>query len=269
MRVYEEMLERRGDEFVLPVSVSPEYRGAGMDAWGRNASFQLACIHRLCEDLLEAADILRKRPRPIWKQTREHLPQACLAGPVGHEQIALWEDTLLEESHRHHSHLAGITPFDTLNLDDPQLQGILDRSLHHWIEKGPGLWSGWCVPWASMIHTRIGNADAAELWLEIWQRLFTNEGHGTLHDVHFPGFSLMGKGAICAPQTKEELMQIEAGMSCVAAIQKMLLHVRKGVNYLFVGAPLHWKKVGFVGMRTEGEFLVSARRTGGGWVPSG
>lgn len=263
MRVYEEMLERRGDEFVLPVSVSPEYRGAAMDAWGGNASFQLACIHRLCEDLLEAAAILRKRPRPIWKQIRAGLPQACLAGPAGHEQIALWEDTLLEESHRHHSHLAGITPFDTLDLDDPQLQGILERSLHQWIEKGPGLWSGWCVPWASMIHTRIGNADAAELWLEIWQRLFTNEGHGTLHDVHFPGFSLMGKGATCAPQTKEEIMQIEAGMSCVAAIQEMLLHVRKGVNYLFAGAPSHWKRVGFAGMRTEGGFLVSARRTGG------
>jgi hypothetical protein len=42
MRVYEEMLERDGDEFVLPVSVSPEYRGKAMNAWGRNASFQLA-----------------------------------------------------------------------------------------------------------------------------------------------------------------------------------------------------------------------------------
>ena len=264
MRVYEEMLERQGDAFVLPVSVSPEYRGSRMDAWGANASFQLACIHRLCKDLLEAATVLKKRPRPIWKEIRRSAPKACLIGNAGEEQIALWEGTALEESHRHHSHLAGIAPFDIIDLDDEKWRGIVERSLHHWIRIGPGLWSGWGVPWASMIHTRAGNADAAELWLEIWQRLFTNEGHGTLHDVDFPGFSLMGKGAsLLAVPERGEIMQIEAGMSCIAAIQEILLYVRNGVNHLFGGAPRSWKQVGFRGVRTDGAFLVSARRVGG------
>jgi hypothetical protein len=109
----------------------------------------------------------------------------------------------------------------------------------------------------------VGNADAAELWLEIWERVYTNEGHGTLHDVHFPGFSLMGRGATCAPATRQEIMQMDAGMSSVAAIQEMLLHVRGGVTYLFRGAPSRWRRVGFAGMRTEGAFLLSARRTDG------
>ena len=54
MRVYEEMLERDGDTYNLPISVSPEYRGAAMNAWGANASFQLAAIHRLIEDIQAA-----------------------------------------------------------------------------------------------------------------------------------------------------------------------------------------------------------------------
>ena len=58
MAVYEGMLEKEGDAYVLPVSVSPEYRGASMNAWGRNASFQLACIHALAEALNQAADEL-------------------------------------------------------------------------------------------------------------------------------------------------------------------------------------------------------------------
>ncbi|NKB68899.1 MAG: hypothetical protein GKR89_17675 [Candidatus Latescibacteria bacterium] len=263
MRVYEEMLEQQDGHWVLPVSVSPEYRGAALDAWGRNASFQLACIHQLCADLLAASKALKKRPRPIWRQLSDELPRACLQGSQGQEQIALWEGTLLEESHRHHSHLAGLVPFDVIDLDDAAWQGVVERSLAHWIRLGPGLWSGWCVPWASMIHTRVGNADAAELWLEIWQRVFTNEGHGTLHDVHFSGFSLMGKGASASPSTRLEIMQAEAGMSCVAAIQEMLLHVRSGVNYLFRGAPQSWRQVGFEAMRTDGAFLVGARRRNG------
>lgn len=263
MRVYEEMLEPDGEGWTLPVSVSPEYRGAAMDAWGRDASFQLACIHRLCADLLEAAAVLKKRPRPLWKKLLKTLPSACLEGPPGQEQIALWQGTVLEESHRHHSHLAGITPFDTLDLDDPRWKDVVEASLRQWIRLGPGLWSGWCVPWASMIHTRMGNADAAELWLEIWQRLFTNEGQGTLHDVDFAGFSLMGRGPTQQGPPRREVMQIEAGMSCVAAIQEMLLHVRGGVNRLFFGAPASWQRVGFAGMLTEGGFLVSARRVGG------
>jgi hypothetical protein len=263
MRVYEEMLEREGEALVLPVGVSPEYKGANLDAWGRNASFQLACIHRLNEDLLEAAGILSEAPRPIWREIETRLPRACVEGGHDQGQIALWEGIVLEESHRHHSHLAGIVPFDVIDVENSQWQGIVERSLRHWIRLGPGLWSGWCVPWASMIHTRVGNADAAELWLEIWERLFTNEGRGTLHDVHFPGFSLMGKGATCSAATRGEIMQIEAGMAAVAAMQEMLLHVRRGVAVLFAGAPARWRRVGFDGMRSDGAFLVSARRLDG------
>lgn len=58
-------------------------------------------------------------------------------------------------------------------------------------------------------------------------------------------------------------MQIEAGMGCVAAIQEMLLHVRGGVTHLFRGAPARWRRVGFSGFRTDGAFLVSARRRDG------
>ena len=263
MRVYEEMLEQDGDSLVLPVSVSPEYRGAGMDAWGRNASFQLACIHRLCEDLLEAAAALKETPRPVWSSVLDRLPKVCLRGPEGSEEIALWEDTPLEESHRHHSHLAAIAPFDVLDLDDADTSGLVERSLRRWLAEGPGLWSGWCVPWASMIQTRVGSADAAVLWLEIWRRVFTNVGHGTLHNIDFPGVSLMGGRSMGALDKSHEIMQMDAGMSCVAALHELLVHERRGVTYLFSGAPSEWQEVGFRKVRTGGAFLLSAKRTRG------
>jgi len=115
------------------------------------------------------------------------------------------------------------------------------------------------MPWAAMLHTRMGNADMAELILEIWQRVFTNEGHGTLHDAHVPGFSLMGAGR---PNSNER-MQMDAGMSATAAIMDMLLHTRQGVHYIFTGVPEHWSNVSFSRIRTDGGFLVSAHRTDG------
>ncbi|MBN1641110.1 MAG: hypothetical protein JXA09_07730 [Anaerolineae bacterium] len=266
MRVYEEMLERDGDGWTLPVGVSPEYRGSAIDAWGRNASFQLACIHWLCEHLIEAAAQLGEPPRPSWREIQRGLPRAALAGPAGREQIALWEGTPLEESHRHHSHLAGICPFDVLDLDDPEWQPIYEHSLRTWVYQGMGLWSGWCVPWAAMIHTRFHNPEIAELLLEIWERVFTNEGHGTLHDCVFPGFTLMGAprltGVDHGPRPPER-MQMDAGMSATAAIMEMMLHTQRGVDVLFAGAPWAWKRVAFDGLLTGGAFLVGAERVDG------
>src|SRR5690606_13361523 len=108
MRVFEEMLERQADgSYVLPVSVSPEYGGSAIWAWGRNASFQIGCIHMLIECLLEACRVLGETPRPIWREIQAKLPRACVqAGPDGRQRIVLWEGQDLDESHRHHSHWA-------------------------------------------------------------------------------------------------------------------------------------------------------------------
>jgi hypothetical protein len=265
MRVYEGMLEKQDDIYTLPVSVSPEYFTVGKRAaWGRNASFQLACIHRLLEDLLAAADALGVAPEPQWTEIQQHLPKACLLHNDNRTQIAIWDGVELEESHRHHSHLGGITPFDVLDADDPAWREIIRHSVDRWLYRGPGLWSGWCVPWASMLHTHLGRGEAAELYLEMWERIYTNEGHGTLHDAAVPGLSLFyGGGYFAEPNPEKEVMQMDAGMSATAAVQEMLLHTRRGVHVLFGGAPKRWRDVSFRGMRSDGAFLVSAARVKG------
>ena len=264
MRVYEEMLEEDGDKLALPVSVSPEYRSVKTQSWwGKNASFQLACVHRLCEDLLLASAELGASPSPRWQEIQDKLPRACLIDASGGEQIALWDGVELEESHRHHSHLAGITPFDVFELEAPEMGPILQHSISRWIFHGPGLWSGWCVPWAAMIHLRFDKGDAAELLLEAFQHVFTNVGHGTLHDADMDGLTLMGRTYLRKEPARGELMQMDGGMSCTAAIQEMLLHTRRGVNHLFPGLPRRWRKVSFEHMRTDGAFLVSAEYEAG------
>ena len=280
MRVYEEMMEKRGETYTLPLSVSPEYKGASIDAGGADASFQLAAIHRLVENLLEAAHVLAEPPDPVWADIRAGLPRACLGAaddpnsavvgpPTEGMRILLWRGQDLAESHRHHSHLGGLYPFDVIALDDPLWRPVIENSFRHWVSRGMGMWSGWCVPWAAILNSRLDNPDMAELLLEIWERVFAGQGHGTFHDCVFPGFTLMGAPALWTGWGNEEAranrerMQMDAAMSCTAAIHEMLLQTRRGVNVLFAGAPDRWREVAFDGMRTEGAFLVSASRHDG------
>src|SRR5438552_16486219 len=97
---------------VHPVAVNPEYRGCRMDAWGRNASFQLAALHATVRALQSTARVLREPSDPRWTEVAERLPlYQTITGPSHreaaddvNERIALWQGQDLEASHRHHSH---------------------------------------------------------------------------------------------------------------------------------------------------------------------
>ena len=275
MRVYEALLEKRGKKYVLPVSVSPEYGGAGTNAWGKNASFQLACIHWLIEALQNASRVLKKKPSPSWARIQKGLPRACVEkGTVysGSKRVMLWKGQDLDFSHRHHSHLAAFYPFDTIDPDSQKWHDIAAASCRWWNRQGMGMWTGWCVPWASILQTRIGIPEMTEELLEYWEKLFTNEGHGTLHDP-----PMWTKKKLLLPEQKGkqgavaggfglsrgEVMQIEAGMAAAAAVMDMLVHVRRGVHHFFPGVPPTWRDAEFRDIRTEGGFLVSGKLADG------
>lgn len=249
------MLEWRDGHLVLPVSVSPEYRGAAMNAWGPNASFQLAALLRLARDLQLATQWLRLEPDPRWQEVRDFLPEAALIPtPHGGTELALWEGQPLEESHRHHSHLGAICPFDTIDPDDPRWRDTAHLSYQRWIRLGMGLWSGWCMPWAAMLHTRFNNGPMTELTLDIWRRVFVNPGGGTLHDPAFDGFSALCFGG------HRDIMQMDATMGAVTAIQDLLLHARQDTIHLFAGASPNWDNASFTRMPAPGGLLISASR---------
>lgn len=264
MRVYEAMIERRADgSLSLPLGVSPEYRGADMNAWGRNASFQLAACHTLAESLQQAAAALGETPAAIWQEIREKLPLASVAADQvnGRPLIALWEGLALEESHRHHSHLAGLCPFDIFDLESVRWQPILENSIRQWHRLGMGYWTGWCIPWATMIHHRAGNPEVAVAMMHYWQSIYTNEGLGTLHDPLFSNGNLTPAAAAAAGgNCHGEKMQMDAGMCATGAILDAMLHSRRGIMYLFQGAPGAWRQCQFENIHAEGGFVFSARR---------
>ena len=261
LKVYRAMMEERDGRLSLPVSTSPEFDTH--KGWGRDASFQLAACHRLARDLIAAAEMLGEQPDPVWLDIEKRLPAASFSGGRPGGEIELWEGLRLPESHRHHSHLAGYVPFDTIDYDDPALRRSTILSFNTWQREGMGLWSGWATAWAALLQVHMGHADAADLTLHIWERMFTNPGHGSRHDPYFPGFCLMRKNTFSTAGEPMEIMQIDGAMAAAATVDEMMLHERCGVARVFQGAPARWRDASFRNVLSDRGVLVSAVRDRG------
>ncbi len=264
----EKKMKNGQKELSLPVSVSPEFKGSRLDAWGRNASFQLAAAHMIAEILPKAADVLGKGKDDRWTRVTEQLPKfatikasGSLERPEGkNDRIALWEGMDLIESHRHHSHMAGIYPFDVIDPIDPANRNIIRNTYSNWVRKGAGAWSGWCVPWASILHNRNQEPEAAVSWLLYWYRNYLNEGRGTLHDATFDGMSNISSDwhHISDINSNREKMQLDAGFGALSAVIDLLVYQKKGTVYVLPKIHRDWKELDFDGIAVEGGFLIGA-----------
>lgn len=253
----------------LPVTVSPEYRGSSMRAWGRDASFQLAAWHMTAQLLPKAAILLGEPMDARWREVEERAPLWSLVGKPFQERIALWEGLELEESHRHHSHLAAIWPF--MSVDPFEHEDIVIRSIQHWNALGAGLWTGWCLPWAAILCARFDLPDAAVAWLG-WLDHYTNVGGGTRHNADFSGVSVFDNGEMDShrvdgarrPYAQErEVMQMDAALGFLIAVSELLVQNRRDAIYVLPTLPRKWKRLRFDGIRTEGAFLIGATVEGG------
>ena len=251
MNVYRAMMEERDGRLSFPLAPSPEWGGANpKGSVGRDPSFQLAACHRLAKDLIAAAEMLGEKPDSMWLDVEKRLP-AYTADESG---FLLFEGQPFVESHRHHSHMAGLYPFDTIDLGKAAARKAANATYDTWGMKGTGLWSGWSVPWASILHTHFGHADAAADKLRAWDRYYTNPGHGSCYDTQIPGFSVL---------IGSDIMQMDGQCAAVTAVMEMMAHEVNGKVEFFRGCPESWKEVSFENIRLSDGTSVSGSRING------
>ncbi|MEI6070594.1 MAG: glycoside hydrolase family 95-like protein [Verrucomicrobiae bacterium] len=249
----------------LPVSVSPEY-GYGFDTWGRDSSFSLAAFHMTAQILPEAARLLGKPEDPRWKEVEELLPPYTTiestnpwnpAEKIRH--MAMWEGQGLDESHRHHSLLAAIHPFKTLDPFDPAHKKLLTDTLQHWLSKGAGNWSGWSFPWASSLCSYCGMPDGAIFWLKYDLGLYFNAGGNSDHNGDFVGVSLLARDYILTPGERyRAAVQCDASMGVITALFDILVQTRGDQISVLPALPKKWRDFSFDGVLTEGAFRIGA-----------
>ena len=252
MNVYRAMMEERDGRLSIPLGPSPEWCGDDVKkAVGRDPSFQLAAAHRLCRDLIDAAERLGESPDPMWLDVEKRLPQYSL-GPGG---IQLFDGQPFVESHRHHSHLAGLYPFNTIDFTDPKVRHVVLTSYDTWIARGTGYWTGWCVPWAAILNLHLDFPDAAVHLLHSWETFYCDEGHGSHHNAVRCGFGSWADGL--------GVMQMDGHCAAVTAVMEMMAHEVNGKTEFFRGCPAGWKDVRFEGIRLSDGRTVSGRRLDG------
>ena len=260
MNVYRAMMEEEDGKLTLPLGPSPEWGGADVrSAVGRDPSFQLAAAHRLARDLVDAAKLLGVQPDAMWLDVEKRLPQFS----SGKSGIELFRGQALTESHRHHSHMAGLYPFDTLDLSDRKMRDIVAKTYGTWVARGTGYWSGWCVPWASILNTHVGNAQAAVEFLRSWDAYFCNPGHGSLHNAYAPGFSTFTIFGSFAGSGDGQIMQMDGQCAAATAVLEMMAHEVNGKVEFFKGCPESWREVSFENLALSDGRRVNGRRIAG------
>jgi hypothetical protein len=260
MNVYRAMMEEEDGKLTLPLGPSPEWGGADVrSAVGRDPSFQLAAAHRLARDLVDAAKLLGEESDAMWLDVEKRLPQYS----AGESGIELFRGQPLTESHRHHSHMAGLYPFDTLDLSDKATRDIAAKTYGTWVARGTGYWSGWCVPWASILNTHVGNAQAAVEFLRAWDAFFCNPGHGSLHNAYAPGFSTFTIFGSFAGSGDGQIMQMDGQCAAATAVLEMMAHEVNGKVEFFKGCPESWREVSFENLALSDGRRVNGRRIAG------
>ena len=266
MRVYRAMMVEDGKgALAFPVGPSPEWGGSDFDtAVGRNPSFQLAAAHRLARNLVAAAGMLGENPDPMWLDVERRLPLASVDDSRG--GILLFEDRPLTASHRHHSHMAGLFPFDIFDLSDSATAVTVEKTYEKWREMGTSKWTGWCIPWAAVLNVHAGRPADAVKMLHAWDEYFTNPGHASRCYAWKPGFTggkrqpRVGKDG---RHVGHEVMQMDGQCSFAAAVLELMAHEVNGKTEFFRGCPPEWKDVSFENVALSDGRRVSGRRLDG------
>ena len=252
MNVYRAMMEEKDGRLSIPLGPSPEWGASDVrKAVGRDPSFQLAAAHRLARDLSDAAKLLGEKADPMWADVEKRLPLHS-SDETG---VCLFEGQSLTESHRHHSHLAGYYPFDVIPTEGREDRMLFERSLATWAFRGTGAWTGWCVPWAAILHIHAGNSRGAVQFLRSWDAYFCDEGHGSHHNSVYSGFTAFGNG--------RGIMQMDGQCAAVTAVMELMVHEVNGKVEYFRGCPESWKDVSFENVALADGRRVSGRRLNG------
>ncbi len=250
--MYSHLLEKNEfDEYILPVSNSPEFYENLPDAWGKNPNGDLALIRFLGKALLETIKVLDLQQEECALSNQiEDILENLIDFIADIEGLLVMEDRPLDISHRHHTHLLAIYPLGLLDIDagEKEDEFFIEKSIRKVNSLGTWNWTGWSFPWMSLICARGQYRTLSYQYLrQYFNYIRENSMHvnGDSYNAHFSGHVY-------------EPMTLEAGFCYIAAVLEMLLQSYNGIIRVFPSIPKQWQNLSFENLRAEGAFLVSA-----------
>lgn len=246
----------------LPLSSSSEIHSNTLEAWVTpNSNYDLAIMRWLFEALIEMSMHLKFQDETNhWKNILDQLDDLAVSdttykGKPGVGSLMVAPDEMLTESHRHFSHLMAIYPLGTLHIEGSERdRTVIEQSLRQMDRLGMNFWCGFSFTWMSCLAARIGYPDRALTMLELFFKGFISRNGFNLNC----DYKSLG---LCSYEGRP--FTLEANFVAGQSIHEMLLQSWGGVLRIFPAMPNEWLDAGFDSLRTEGAFLVSARRENG------
>lgn len=233
------LVEKPDGTLVLPKTASPEYTDSVA-----SSSYTLACLRWLASTLI-TADARLKAGDPIVGECRKVLAKLEPYPVDAKTGIMVGKDVPFTNSHRHWSHLFMIYPFYEYTWEQPEHAELMEQSLRNWTDK-PQAFAGYSWLGAASMHAAAGRGDVALGFLR----------------------SFLQKSPLPNTLYREGDPVIETPLAFARTLQEMLLTSHGDLIRVFPGVPTAWGDVAFADLRTEGAFLISAKREQGttSWV---
>ena len=239
------LIKKENGQLEMAPMESPEYDGFKSY---KNSNYNMALYRWILGAMIECADKNNAKMPEItaWKQTLKVLVPFA----TNENGLMIGSEQAVDKSHRHYSHLMSLYPLFVLNPDDSIDRELVDKSVVHWhkIDNGKEL-CGYSYTGASSLYATLGRGNDTEA---IMHRFL----NGSI------GISQLNSNTFYT-EVGGKWPTIETPLSGANAISEMLLQSWGGIIRIFPAMPDTWKEGSFDQLRTQGAFLVSAKRTDG------
>jgi len=238
----------------LPLSSSPEIHNNSRNAWyQKTTNFDLALIRFTFSKAAElAGELGHSKDAEKWGEILSEWPDFAISDSMG---LLVAPGEPLQVSHRHFSHLMAIHPLGLIDWSNGKKdRQIITNSLNYLGSLGTDWWCGYSYSWLGNMKARAMDGEGAVQALRTFATCFCLP-----NSFHVNGDqSGTGKSKFTyRPFT------LEGNFAFASGIQEMLLQSHTGIVKIFPAIPKNWQNVSFRTLRTEGAFLISAKRENG------
>ncbi|MHC4872963.1 MAG: glycosyl hydrolase family 95 catalytic domain-containing protein, partial [Planctomycetota bacterium] len=142
-------------KYHIPLSRNPEYKeGSYKEGWGKDPNIDIALIRKCCGWIIEMEKALNistfsEKASEIHDNLAQYYllefdPESRYNFPVsGPYILGVWKNKLLDDPHRHPSHLMAIYPAMDITIDGGEEERkIIEASLNHYFTLGQYRWAG-------------------------------------------------------------------------------------------------------------------------------
>jgi alpha-L-fucosidase 2 len=238
-------------KYKLPLDSSPEIFDNSIKAWFHHwTNYDLSLVKSFYQDYIEICKAATGKVPKGVENEKNLLPDL----DTDETGLTIAPGFDLFESHRHMSPYMAIYPLNLLDIENKNDSAIISNSLHQVEQKGTRAWCGYSFSWMASLYARAKEGDSAARMLQIFSTNFCS-----INSFHLNGDQ---KGGQHSDFTYRPFT-LEGNFAFAKGIQEMLLQSHKGVIEIFPAIPPGWQNVSFIKLRTEGAFLISAKKENG------